>query len=291
MAEKDAERHPADDSERDTPRTESRTASKKPALRGLPWAIDRAHDWLDRGDACAALSVLGAALAENRQGAPALEIASALGLCAVARRDRGELAVARELFLEARGSLAGSADPEERQALAAILEDEAELELELRAPDSARSRLREALAIHESLGHAIEAETFLALAEAELQAGSAAEALAVLERALLADGEAEDHALAHELRGDALLADDPDRARAAYEEALRSFAALGDGEGIARAHLALARSDEQRDDAEGIASRGRAIAALAIDPALREEALAEIGELLASTGRNDLEGS
>lgn len=253
-------------------------------------AIDRAHSLLDEGQADRAHALLDRALSA-REGADPLDVAQALGLDAVALRDLGELAEAQVRFAEARALLAPRHDVDARRALGALLEDLAELELEQRRPDSARTLLSEAIDAQRAAGDAIEPETWLALAEAQLGCDANDDALEAATRAAEgadATGDDESSALARELAADARMAEgDDDGARTRYQDALARWRALGDDEGTARARLALARLDERRDDGDAVLAQGRAIAELAgLDDEVRAEVLGEIRELLASLGRD-----
>lgn len=241
----------------------------------LEGAIEAAHTALDEDRPGDAYAVLERALAGAEASSPELR-AEALGLAAVAARAEGDARRARELS-ELALALAGA----ERELLADLLEDRAEIELALRAPASAAAHLRRAIALREPS----DAETWMALADALLRAGEHDAVEGALSRAeplASRDGDGETLALVSELRGDVALAlADAATARSAYSGALARWRAQEDDAGCVRALLGAARAAELEDDREGILA---ALAALeSIEPGVegRAEALDEVRDLVA----------
>lgn len=224
---------------------------------GLRAAVAEAHDRLDAGRADAALARLEAALASSRDAlGPAG--AEAMGLASIAARALGRAADARDWSDRAIASMESlrGAGACEALLLASLLEDRAELELAARAPGSAAALLRRAIALRAQHGEEADAESWLALAEAEHRAGALEEALRALDRAeprAEADGDRESAALALEMRGDVAL-DGADAALAsrAYAAAESAWAGFGDRAGVVRCLVGLARAAERRDDVDGI---------------------------------------
>jgi tetratricopeptide (TPR) repeat protein len=216
--------------------------------------------------------------------------AEAHGLAGVASRAIGAISTARRHFDESERLFSRAASRESdltlSLALAATLEDRAELELDARAPDSARIALRRAVSLTEAAGASVRGETWLALADCELRCGAPEAACDALERALGDDDDPElaldphDRAVALELRGAALLArGEPEQlaaADASFAASETAFRAASDLPGTARALLGRAHVAERRGDVVALGAHAAALRALPLDGAERERIEAEL---------------
>ena len=256
------------------------------ADRELEDAVQSAHDALDDDQAADALARLSPKLAAST-AASGLR-AEAHGLCAVAARALGLHVEARAHAQTACDLLEPPASDEDRSALAAILEDAAEIEIASRSYAAARRCLERAVALRGELGEAVVAETWLALAEVAQREGDWARAMDAASRALAAatgDDDLESQALALELRGDVLVAragSTRPAADEAYSLAGEQWAALGDPTAAGRCLLGRARLAEQREDVAALRAHVDRLRALGIPDPPRTAMIDEAEELLLS---------
>ena len=254
--------------------------------RELEDAVMSAHDALDDDQAADVLARLSPRLKAST-ASPGLR-AEAHGLCAVAARALGLHVEARAHAQAACDLLEPPASDEDRSALAAILEDAAEIEIASRSYAAARRCLERAVALRGELGEAVVADTWLALAEVAQHEGDWSRAMDAAARALAAatgDDDLESQALALELRGDILAAragSTRPAADEAYALAGEQWAALGDPTAAGRCLLGRARLAEQSDDAAALGAHVARLRTLEIPEPPRTAMIDEAEELLLS---------
>jgi tetratricopeptide (TPR) repeat protein len=237
--------------------------------------LERAHDLLDEDRPGEALSALDALLGSEK-ALDAGTRARACGLAGVAAHAIGSIEHARARFREAVAIF--ETIEAETLALADALEDWAELELHVRAADSARALLSRVIDLRQSAGAEVTAETWLAAADADHAAGDLDSARGHAERAIEQaerDGDRAYAALAREMCADLRLAsgdvDLVDTAERAYGDALERWREEGDHDACARCWLGRARCADLRDDEDAMRAALEAGWALPLSAEARAE--------------------